>query len=457
MEKWIDPLKKLISPDHLLTEKSSCWAYSYDNSNIRVAPDAVVFAESQEQIQSLVRFCNDFHIPLTARGRGTGTTGGSVPTKGGIVLSLEKMDKILEIDAKNRLACVQPGVINQTLQDSIGEYNLFWPPDPSSSNYCTIGGNLANNSAGPRAIKYGTPRENTLALSAITGSGELLKTGATTTKSVVGLDLTRLLIGSEGTLAIITEATLKILPKNEAIGMLQAFYADIDSAVMAVINIMGQSVVPYTLEFIDDTSIELIQSFSNIRFPKKTRSMLIIEVDGQEKQIADLLSTLEKTANNAGCIEIKKASSAEKMQEIWKTRKALSPALKKVAPKKINEDVVVPIANLTKLISGLKDISEKHTINIVNFGHAGNGNIHVNLLTSASSYEDSNLQKCLLDVFDLVLKLNGTLSGEHGIGIVKRDYIEKELDSNALKIMRSIKEEFDPNNILNPGKALPAE
>ena len=262
MEKWIDLLTKLIAPDNLLTEKSSCWAYSYDNSDIRVVPDAVVFGDSQEQIQSLVKFCNDLHIPLTTRGRGTGTTGGSVPTEGGIVLSLEKMDKILEIDAKNRLARVQPGVINQTLQDAVDEYNLFWPPDPSSSNYCTIGGNLANNSAGPRAIKYGTPRENTLALSAVAGSGELLKTGVSTTKSVVGLDLTRLLIGSEGTLAIITEATLKMLPKNEAIGMLQAFYTDIDSAATAVIDMMAQSVVPYTLEFIDDQSIQLIQSFS---------------------------------------------------------------------------------------------------------------------------------------------------------------------------------------------------
>jgi len=351
---------------------------------------------------------------------------------------------------------VQPGVTNQAVQEAAATHGFFWPPDPTSAAVCTVGGNLAYNSAGPRAVKYGTPRENTLGLRAVSGTGEEIRTGTRTTKGVVGYDLTRLLIGSEGTLAIITEATLKLTPLPETKRTLQAIYADIGSATQAVSRIMAQPVVPCALEFIDGAAIDMVRAVSTAKLPERAGALLMIEVDGPTSAMAEMVDAVSQAATTKGLLSLKTANTAAEIQALWATRKALSPALRNVAPKKINEDVVVPVSKIPALLSGLETLARQHEITIVNFGHAGNGNIHVNLLVDPDSPRQlTRAEACLDAVFSLVLGLGGTLSGEHGIGLVKREFVAREIAPPTLRLMQDIQQVFDPHNILNPEKAFP--
>ena len=449
-------LQAQLGDEHILTEETERWSYGYDNSRRQSLPDAVVFPLTHEDVVAIVKICHEFCIPLVARGRGTGTTGATVPLSGGLVLSTERMNKVINIDPANRTMVVQPGVLNQTVQDLAAQEGFFWPPDPTSAAYCTIGGNLAYNSAGPRAVKYGTPRENVFGLRAVTGNGDAIRTGVYTTKGVVGYDLTRLLIGSEGTLAIITEATLKLTPLAEAKRTIQAIYQDIESAAEAVSAIMAQPLTPCALEFIDGQAIEMIRDYSAASLPQQAGALLMIETDGPVSQLDYAVETLSRAATNDGLLEIHTADTAEEIAALWATRKALSPALRNVAPKKINEDVVVPVSNIPALIRGLEHLSQQYAIPIINFGHAGNGNIHVNLLIDPDDPQQmQNAAQCLDAVFSLVLRLHGTLSGEHGVGLEKRDFVEREIDAVTLGLMRRIKQEFDPLGILNPGKMFP--
>ena len=454
--QFIQALKHSFSPEDYQVEPSQCWAYGYDNSRLHALPDAVVFARDHQQIQQLLKLCRDFQIPVISRGTGTGTTGATVPVHGGVILSFEHMNRIIQVDPDNRLLIAQPGVTNDAIQQAAAEHGFFWPPDPTSSAICTLGGNLAYNSAGPRAVKYGTTRDNTLGLTLITGKGDTLHTGVKTTKGVVGYDLTRLMIGSEGTLGIITEAILKLTPLPETRRTLQIIYNSMQGAAEAVAAIMAQPIIPCALEFIDKQAIDMIRDYASIPLPVNAGAMLMVELDGRHNSVDDDLSAIISTARNNACLEIKQAASQDEINALWETRKALSPALRKIAPKKINEDVVVPVSHIPQLIAGLEQLSKKYSIPIVNFGHAGNGNIHVNLLTDPDnkSIQDTVLE-CLDEVFALVLKLDGTLSGEHGIGLVKKDYVGKELDKVSLDYMQAIKQVFDPDNILNPGKCFP--
>jgi D-lactate dehydrogenase (quinone) len=449
-------LAKLAGPGGLLTDPADCWPYGYDNSRRQALPQAVVFASDVDQIAALVRLCAEAGLPLIARGRGTGTTGATVPDRGGIVLSFERMGRILRIDPGDRLAVVEPGVINEDLQRSVGQHGFFWPPDPTSAATCTLGGNLAHNSAGPRAVKYGTPRENTLGLEAITGRGDLLRTGVLTTKGVVGYDLTRLIIGSEGTLALFTRATLKLTPRPEAKGTLRAAYRDIHAAAAAVSQIMAQPVTPCALEFMDASAIAMVRGFAGIEVPPGTGAILMIEVDGPAACIEEALAAVAAAAKVEGLVELRRAEDAAEVDALWRARKALSPALRHIAPKKINEDVAVPVSRMGAFIEGLETLGRETGIRIVNFGHAGNGNIHVNLLVNPDDADEmARACRCLEAVFDLVLSLGGTLSGEHGVGLEKRDYVARELDATALRLMAEVKRCFDPAGILNPGKTLP--
>lgn len=442
----------------MLTRADECWVYGYDNSRQHALPEAVFFAHEQQQVEELVKLCRNQTIPITCRGAGTGTTGATVPTQGGVILSFQKMDRIVETDPANRLMVVEPGVTNQRVQEAAAEHGFFWPPDPTSSAVCTVGGNIAYNSAGPRAVKYGSTRDNVLGLTAITGKGDVLKTGVMTTKGVVGYDLTRLLIGSEGTLGIITRATLKLTPVAEEKRTLQVTYSSISAAAEAVSAIMAQPVTPCTLEFIDKRAIAMIRDYSSADLPGDAEALLMIELDGNSAFLEQGLESIIRASRNAGCVEVIYAQSEDQVKALWDTRKALSPALRKIAPKKINEDVVVPVSKIPALINGLEKLSLKYDIPIVNFGHAGNGNIHVNLLTDPDiEHLQIQANRCLEEVFQLVLQLRGTLSGEHGIGLVKRAFISKELDSANLAYMHAIRQQFDPDGILNPGKTLPPQ
>jgi glycolate oxidase subunit GlcD len=452
----LNQLKNLVSTDNILTDASECLTYGYDNSRRQAQPLAVVFPDNERQVQGIIQACNQHNVSLIARGRGTGTTGATVPLNGGIVISFERMNKILSMDAKNRSIDVQPGVTNLEVQQCAAQHNLFWAPDPTSAAFCSVGGNLAYNSAGPRAVKYGTCRENTLGLRAVTGNGEIIKCGSHTTKGVVGYDLTRLIIGSEGNLALITQATLKLLPLPSARHTIKANYVSVDAAARAVSNIMAQPVTPCALEFMDKNALDMVRDYSSTALPENVAAMLMIEVDGHKETIQQDSNIVTEACKVEGHLKTELAQNKEEASALWKTRKALSPSLRKIAPKKINEDVVVPVSRIPELINGLDQLSEKHKVKIVNFGHAGNGNIHVNLLVNPDDETEMKAaDNCLNDVFDLVLSLNGSLSGEHGVGLEKRDYIAKELGEIEISLMHQIKQVFDRNNILNPHKTLP--
>jgi len=454
---FLKQLKKLVSADDLLTDSAECLTYGYDNSRRQSQPLAVIFPRTEQQVQEIVLACNHHKIPLIARGRGTGTTGATVPIHNELVISFERMNQILKMDPLNRSIEVQPGVTNLQVQEAAAKHGFFWAPDPTSAAFCSVGGNLAYNSAGPRAVKYGTCRDNTLGLRAVTGNGDIINCGVHTTKGVVGYDLTRLIIGSEGNLALITRATLKLLPKLDTKHTLKASYTSIDAAARAVSNIMAQAVTPCALEFMDKNALDMVRDYSSAELPRDAGAMLMIEVDGHADTIQIDTDAVVKASKVEGHISTEIAANKDEAIALWKTRKALSPCLRKIAPKKINEDVVVPVSHIPELINGLDNLSVQHNIKIVNFGHAGNGNIHVNLLVNPDDKKEMHAaENCLNDVFDLVLSLNGTLSGEHGVGLEKRDFVYKELGQTEIDLMQEIKRVFDKNNILNPEKTLPS-
>ena len=448
--------REILSDSNMLTAAADVWPYGYDNSKLHHAPDLVALPISHDQIIDCVNLCNKHSIPLTTRGRGTGTTGASVPLKGGVVLSLERMNNVIEFDAGNRSVRVEAGITNQELQNYLARYNFFWAPDPSSAEYCTVGGNLACNAAGPRAIKYGTTRDNTLQLKAVTGDGKTITTGTRTSKGVVGLDLTRLIIGSEGILAIISEAELKVLPLPPHKMLFRSLYQSHQSACEAIQHLTAQIHSPCAIEFMDHHALELIHQYGDIDIPESAHAMLMVELDGDEQSLAVSAPQIEQALDNSGLVESRSAATEEDKKDLWAARKSLSPILRNFAPNKINEDVVVPIPKLSLLIDTLDRLSRQFQIPIVNFGHAGNGNLHVNLLYDADdSTQNINAQACLEAVFSAVLELGGTLSGEHGVGIMKRDYIARELGEDEIDLMRKIKKQFDPKGILNPDKGLP--
>lgn len=452
-DSLLDTLHAVFGKEGCSTNEAERLAYAYDNSRRNALPDAVVFAQEHAQIESLVRVCREHRVPVIARGRGTNTTGATVPVDGGVVVSFERMNRIVQIDPDNRYAIVEPGVLNGDLQNALAPHGFFWPPDPTSSPWCSIGGNLACNSAGPRTVKYGSPRENTLGLRAVAGTGEGFRCGTYTSKGATGYDLTRLLIGSEGTLALITEATLKLTPKPTGLRTLRATYRDVSSAAHAVARIMAQPVTPCALEFIDDVALKLARDHGGDSVPV-AGAMLMIEVDGEPETLPSAVEAVSRAARGDGLEELRVAQTAEETQALWSARKALSPAQRTISPNKINEDVVVPVSRLPELVDGIRQLSKQHDVLIVTFGHAGNGNLHVNLLPRDEA-ERERAHACLAEVFALVISLQGTLSGEHGIGLVKREFMPLALQPSTLSLMHNVKAAFDPDGILNPGKLLP--
>ncbi len=452
-ELFIQALQEDLGSDNVLTDASECCAYSFDNGRHQGLPDIVAFAHSHQQVVHIVKHCNAYKIPLVVRGRGTGTPGGSIPTRGGLVLSLEQMQQIKKIDVANRIMQVEPGVTNQAIQDAAAKHGFFWAPDPGSASTCSVGGNLGYNAAGPRAIKYGTCRENTLGLHVVTGKGESLHVGVYTTKGVVGYDLTRLIIGSEGTLAIITEATLKLTPLAAQETTIQACFSSLSAACHAVANVMAQQIIPCALEFMDHNALQLLRDHQQLNIAEQAQAMLLIKLDESSAAIDYAIEQIQQAINSTELVSFQVAKSDEESKQLWQARKALSPTLRHIAPKKINEDVVVPVAEIATLIAGLDKLSKQYNIPIVNFGHAGNGNIHVNMLFDPDNpAQADNADECLSNIFDLVLQLNGTLSGEHGVGIDKREFVSRELEPHAIQLMLDIKKVFDPNGILNPDK-----
>ena len=442
--------------DGWLADPSERLAYAYDNSRLEALPDAVALPTSREQVLALVRACRAHRVPVIARGRGTNTTGASVPIHGGVVVSFERMDRILDIRPGDRCAVVEPGVLNGDLQAALHPHGLFWPPDPTSAAFSTIGGNLACNAGGPRAVKYGASRDNVLALTAVTGAGELIHCGTATTKGATGYDLHRLLVGSEGTLALIVEASLRLTPAPSSRRALRAIDRDVSSAAQAVARLMAQPVTPSMLEFMDAAAVRLARDVGGVDLPADAGSLLMIEADGDDDTLPHAVEALMRAAEGEGLVALDDAADDAARERLWAARKALSPALRTLAPGKINEDVVVPVSRIPHLVDGVQALSQEFALPIVCFGHAGNGNLHVNLLFDpANTAEVERAHAALARVFALALSLGGTLSGEHGIGLAKRDFMPQALSPATLALMRQLKSVFDPDGILNPGKLLP--
>lgn len=446
-----------ILPGRVLTDREDLFCYGFDASSEEGMPSAVLKPESAQEVSEAASLAFDSKIPVIPRGAGTGMTGGAVPLKDTVILSLEGMNRIIDIDEKNMVAAVEPGVINGHLQDKLEEKGLFYPPDPASMNFCTLGGNVAENAGGPRAIKYGVTKDYVLGLEAALPDGRIFSTGGKTYKGVVGYDLTRLLVGSEGTLGIITKIFLKVLPLPEETVTLLCTFSTFENAAYTVGRITSSSIIPRTLEFMDNESIRAVENYRSFGLPVRAEALLLIEVDGPHaavKEEAEKIASICSSLNG----NISVAEDMFSRRRIWEARRAISPALYHIKPTKINEDIVVPRGRIPEMLRSLKEISEQYNLIIANFGHAGDGNIHVNIMTDKNDEEEyKKAGLALKDIFEAVLKLDGTISGEHGVGLTKKPYIGMELSGTTIELMKAIKKGFDPEGLLNPGKIFPDE
>ncbi len=456
--KLVAKLQKIVGSSRVLASSADRITHSYDATQEQYLPDVVVYAENTEEVCQVVTLANTENIPLLPRGAGSGFTGGSLPVQGGIVLVLTKMNEILDIDTDNLTAVAEPGVVTAELQKEVEKRGLFYPPDPASKDFSTLGGNVAECAGGPRCVKYGVTKDYILGLEVVTPTGDVIKTGGHTLKNVVGYDLTKLFVGSEGTLGIITKIILKLLPKPEAKKTMLVQFKTIDGAAQSVSEIIRSKIIPTTLEFLDRATINCIRDISSIPLPDDCQAILIIEVDGDvdvlEKQSARILDIIQPL----GVLDTRVASTHEESEEIWQVRRNVSPSLRKINPNKFNEDIVVPRSKVPDMIRRLEVISKKYGIPIVNFGHAGDGNIHVNIMVDlAVEGTEEKVHKAMDEIFQAAVDLDGVISGEHGIGTSKMNYLQVGVDDATISYMKTIKKALDPKGILNPGKIFPEE
>jgi len=445
-------LAEIVGRENCLLSKEDRVCYAYDTTPDSYIPDAVLFPKTARDVVEILQIANKDGFCVTPRGAGTGMTGGSVPVKGGVVLAMTRFDRILEIDTENLVAVLQPGVITARFQKAVEKKGLFYPPDPSSSSISTMGGNAATCAGGPRAVKYGVTRDYILGIEFVSGAGEIIRTGVRTAKGVAGLDLTRLVIGSEGILGVITELTVRLIPLPEKVGTLAAVFDTIGSAARAVSAIMKSGMIPRTLEYMDQASILCVEKHLHAGFPTDAGAVLLIEVDGSSSEVNYISERLASLLKNQGAREVRSAGSRE-ADLLWKARKTISPALFNYGPDKLNEDIVVPKSKIPDMVLYVAELSKKTGLCMVSFGHAGDGNIHVNVMyDSKDPHQRDSAIKAIDDIFDYTLALGGTITGEHGVGITKAAYLRHEISQPAIGLMKRIKSVFDPNGILNPGK-----
>lgn len=428
--------------------------YAGDASILHFPPELVVRAKSVADVQALLELANIYRFPVTPRGGGSGLAGACLPSLGGVVLSTMGLDRIERIDTKNFIMQVQSGVISQTVRQAADAAGLFYPPDPAGMDQSTIGGNAATDAGGPACVKYGTTRDYILGLEAVLPSGQLISTGVQTRKGVVGYDLTNLLVGSEGTLAVITSLIVKLLPKPAATTGMMCVFSDMVSAMNAVAAIMADGHLPSAMEFLDHKCLALIGELLPFRLPGNKPSILIIEIDGPKSRIDTEMQAICSLAGKAGAMQLIKAATAEERQNIWAVRRQVSLRIHDYAGLYIPEDIVVPLTAIAELVDALPAYEQRYGIEVFAFGHAGDGNIHLNITTQDPAGEEAALAgtRALLE---LTLRLQGTISGEHGIGIAKSPYLSMELSPSSIELQKNIKKLFDPNMILNPGKIFP--
>jgi glycolate oxidase len=452
-EQIINELQAIAGKANVSTEKADRICYSYDATQQSFLPEVVVHPGSAEEISDILKLANRELIPVFPRGAGSGFSGGSLPTKGGIVLCTERLDWILQIDEENLIAVVQPGVVTEKFQQAVEKVGLFYPPDPASLKFSTLGGNVAECAGGPRCVKYGVTKDFIIGLEVVTPTGDIITTGGPTMKGVVGYDLTKLLCGSEGTLGVITRIVIKLLPLPEAKKTMLVLFASIDGAAQAVSAIIRDKIIPTTLEFMDGRTLDCVRQATDLDVPTGAQAVLIIEVDGDREFLDKQVTRITELIQPLGVVETRIATTPEESEALWQIRRSVSASLRKVNPDKFNEDICVPRSKVPEMIRKVDAIAEKYGIPIVNFGHAGDGNIHVNIMIDKKvPGELHKAEKAIEEVFKGALELGGTMSGEHGVGIAKAAYIPLEITPAAATYMKTIKRALDPNNILNPGK-----
>jgi glycolate oxidase len=455
-EHVLQELSGIVGPRHLKTLPEDLTDYSRDATKLEFMPDAVAFPGNAEEISQILTMANREGFPVIPRGAGSGISGGALPTKGGLVLTMDRFNRILSIDQDNLITKVESGVITARLQEEVEKVGLFYPPDPASVKISSIGGNVAECAGGLRAVKYGVTRDYVLGLAVVLPTGEIIQTGVETAKGVVGYDLTRLIVGSEGTLAIVTSVTLRLIPKPATKRTMMSFFPDVLSAVQAVSKIIHNRIVPSVLEFMDKLSIDCVREETGLPIPRETGALLLIEVDGHEDLVPKEAKSIEDICTRSGATHFQTSSGEEEAERLWEARRNASPSMMRLRPNKVSEDVVVPRTRLPELVLFLSQLGKKYGVPIPAFGHAGDGNLHVNIMFDENVREEKeNVHAVVKDLFRKVIKMGGTISGEHGIGITKAPYLDMEIPGPSLDLMARIKKAFDPNNILNPGKIFP--
>ena len=449
----IDKLRAIVGHENVVVDPTRVEPYGADAVKEKFPPEAVVFPESTAQIVDILKLANEYLFPVTARGGGVGYTGGAVPIDGGIVVGTDRMNKIIEISADDLYAVCQPGITTFKLQQAVEKQGLMFAPDPASYKDSFIGGNIAENAGGMRTPKYGVTKHHVLGLEVVTATGEIIRTGGKTVKNVVGFDLTGLMCGSEGMLGIITEATLKLLPMPEATSTVRANFHSMEAACKVLTKFTPHGLLPMAMEVIDKFCVAAVEENFAFGLSKEAEAILLVAVDGSKDEVERNAVLIEKIIAANGGFDILRAKSKDEEDKLWDVRRAISPSLMKYGTLKINEDVVVPRSKVPELVAKIEQIGKRHNTFVANFGHAGDGNIHVNFVIDREDPDAiARARKCVSETFQLSVALGGTISGEHGIGYVKAQYMDYAIDRPTLEVMKGIKKVFDPNGILNPGK-----
>jgi glycolate oxidase len=449
----LSKLRAIVGAENVLISPEKVEPYGADAVKEKFPPEAVVFPESTDQMVAILKLANAEIFPVTARGGGVGYTGGAVPIDGGIVIGTDRMKKIIEINVDDLYTVCQPGLTTYEVQQAVAEHGLMFAPDPASYKDSFIGGNIAENAGGMRTPKYGVTKHHVLGLEVVTATGEIIRTGGKTVKNVVGFDLTGLMCGSEGMLGIITEATLKLLPMPEATSTVRANFHSMKAACEVLTKFTPEGLLPMAMEVIDKFCVAAVEENFAFGLSKEAEAILLVAVDGSREEVERNALMIERIIGENGGFDILRAKTKDEEDKLWDVRRAISPSLMKYGTLKINEDVVVPRSKVPELVARIEEIGKKHNSFVANFGHAGDGNIHVNFVVDRDDPAAiARARQCVDETFALSVELGGTISGEHGIGYVKSQYMHYAIDKPTLEIMKAIKKVFDPNGILNPGK-----
>ncbi|MBM7648624.1 glycolate oxidase [Bacillus ectoiniformans] len=452
-------LMAIAGPENVDDSKAGRLVYSYDATpNFQSMPDAVVAPRNTKEVSEIVKVCSEHQVPIVPRGSGTNLCAGTCPTEGGIVLLFKHMNQILEIDEENLTVTVQPGVVTLDMIHAVEKIGLFYPPDPSSMKISTIAGNINENSGGLRGLKYGVTRDYVLALEIVLPNGDIIKTGGKLAKDVAGYDLTRLFVGSEGTLGVITEATLKLIPMPETKQTMLALYQDLEAAARSVSKIIANKIIPTTLEFLDQPTLKVVEDFAQIGLPTDVQAVLLIEQDGPAEVVARDMEKMAEVCKSEMAISVQVAQTEIEADALRTARRSALSALARLKPTTILEDATVPRSEIAKMVRAINEIAVKHNVNICTFGHAGDGNLHPTCLTDARDHEEmERVEEAFAEIFAKAIDLGGTITGEHGVGVMKAPYLEWKLGAEGINAMKAIKHSFDPKNIMNPGKMFAKE